>query len=381
MPTVIQDTQGIFLGTFASFDTSSNLDLIEGQWGPAGSAEPNIGETASLAITAFEGNVGSPAADTTALDDGENGHGVAVDGGTKQNITYITQYTDITFDTDQGSFIATMAIVQLEDGSSFLIQNPTSPSFRSYEDQIGTATVQTWTIPNLSASPRANFVVPEVEWIPEGSIPCFTVGTLILTDRGDAPIEALRQGDLIQTLDNGLRPIRWIGQKKISAMRLRSQENIRPIRIKTGVLGEGLPRSDLIVSPQHRILVRSIIAQKMFGKKEVLLAAKCLLELDGIDAVEDLTEITYVHFLLDRHEIVFANGAETESLYTGPEALKSLSGRSRDEIFSIFPELSDIDHRALATRTFVRVRKGRQLAMRHKNNRKPLTAKRPVLES
>ena len=66
--------------------------------------------------------------------------------------------------------------------------------------------------------------------------------------------------------------------------------------------------ADLIVSPQHRMLVRSQIAQKMFGTPEVLVAAKQLCQLRGIDVVEDLVDVTYVHFLFDAHQIVLANG-------------------------------------------------------------------------
>ena len=70
----------------------------------------------------------------------------------------------------------------------------------------------------------------------------------------------------------------------------------------------------------------------MFGTDEVLVAAKQLLQIDGIDVADDLDEVVYVHFIFDRHEIVYANGAESESLYTGPEALKTLSPQAREEI-------------------------------------------------
>lgn len=70
---------------------------------------------------------------------------------------------------------------------------------------------------------------------------------------------------------------------------------------------------DLLVSPQHRILVRSKVAQRMFGKQEVLAAAKHLLTLDGIEIADDVQETTYYHILFDRNEIVYADGAEAET--------------------------------------------------------------------
>ena len=80
----------------------------------------------------------------------------------------------------------------------------------------------------------------------------------------------------------------------------------------------------------------------MFGAPEVLVAAKQLLQIDGID-LDDAADVTYVHFLCDRHEVVFSNGAPTESLYTGPEALKSVGAAAREEIFVLFPQLRDRD--------------------------------------
>ncbi|KRW97185.1 hypothetical protein AQY21_05000 [Paracoccus sp. MKU1] len=100
-----------------------------------------------------------------------------------------------------------------------------------------------------------------------------------------------------------------------------------------------MPTGDLVVSPQHRILARSHIAQTMFGTAEVLVAAKQLLALDGIEIAEDLSEVEYYHILFDHHEIVFSNGAETESLYTGAEALRVVGPAAAQEILALFPEL------------------------------------------
>jgi hypothetical protein len=47
-------------------------------------------------------------------------------------------------------------------------------------------------------------------------------------------------------------------------------------------LGPGVPARPLHVSPQHRILLRNRVAQRMFGAAEVLVAAKALLDLPGV---------------------------------------------------------------------------------------------------
>ena len=205
-------------------------------------------------------------------------------------------------------------------------------------------------------------------------VPCFAAGTMIATAKGQVAVEALRAGDLVHTRDAGLKPVRWTGARTLTADQLAAMPELRPIRIRAGALGGGTPVADLIVSPQHRILVRSKIAVRMFGADEVLVAAKQLLQLDGIDIATDVAEVTYVHFLCDDHQVVFSNGAETESLYTGAEALRGVGPAAREEIFAIFPELRELDPALLPrpARVLASGRMGRRLAVRHAGNGRPL---------
>ncbi|GLK63344.1 Hint domain-containing protein [Paracoccus kondratievae] len=203
---------------------------------------------------------------------------------------------------------------------------------------------------------------------------CFTRGALILTDNGEVKIEDLQVGDLVVTRDHGLQPIRWIGSRKLRSSELGVLPKLRPIRIKAGALGDGVPSSDLLVSPQHRVLVRSKIARKMFGTDEVLVAAKQLVLLDGIDIATDMQEVEYFHILFDRHEVVISNGAETESLFTGPEALKAVGQAALDEIFTLFPELADPDYVPQPARFLPSGRQARRMGMRHLQNNRPLVS-------
>lgn len=203
-----------------------------------------------------------------------------------------------------------------------------------------------------------------------GEIVCFGRGTLILTDCGDVAVEDLREGDLVMTRDHGAQPIRWIGSHCMGAVILYAQPHLRPIRISADALGQNAPAQDLIVSPQHRVLVRSKIAQRMFGATEILVAAKHLLELDGVNIADDLAEVEYYHMLFDQHEVITSNGAKTESLYTGPEAIKSIGAQALREVYTLFPELRDRDYGPVPARMVLSGKQGRQLAGRHtKNNR------------
>ncbi|WP_374423950.1 Hint domain-containing protein [Paracoccus sp. (in: a-proteobacteria)] len=203
----------------------------------------------------------------------------------------------------------------------------------------------------------------------ELGIPCFCEGTQIATSQGDIAVEQLKVGDLVRTRDHGLRPIRWIGRRHLDSIDLVTAPHLRPIRISAGALAPNVPARDLLVSPQHRILVRSHIAQRMFGSHEVLIAAKQLLAINGIEQVAAET-VTYFHILFDAHEIVLSNGAETESLYTGAQALKAVGPAARAEILALFPELRDTP--AEAARCLVPGGRAQQLARRHARNGKDL---------
>lgn len=203
-------------------------------------------------------------------------------------------------------------------------------------------------------------------------VPCFTLGTWIATPSGSVRVEDLKVGDLVLTKDRGPQPVRWIGRRKLSAATLLSHPNLRPIRITAGALGRATPATDLIVSPQHRVLVRSQIAQRMFGASEVLCAAKQLMEVDGIDIALDIEEVEYFHILFDWHEVVTSNGAETESLYTGAQALNAIGPQAKDEIFALFPELRNPEAPRPPARPLLSGRVARKMAVRHITNAKAL---------
>lgn len=186
---------------------------------------------------------------------------------------------------------------------------------------------------------------------------CFVRGTKLTTDLCQMAVEDLAVGDLIDTVDNGLQTIRWIGSRQLDAIDLAQAPNLLPIKISAGCLGFGTPHRDLFVSPQHRMLITSIIAKNLFNNAEVLVAAKDLLDLDGVEIVQT-SEVEYFHILFDDHQLVVANGAVTESLYTGTQAMKSLPAKSVAEITALFPELRDTDAIINAARPLIAKRDG-----------------------
>ncbi len=172
----------------------------------------------------------------------------------------------------------------------------------------------------------------------ENIIPCFTPGTLIATPKGEALVEDLKAGDRIITRDNGIQEIRWTGVKKMGYRDLFNNPHLKPVLIQQGSLGNGLPERDMLVSPNHRLLVANDRTALYFDEHEVLVAAKHLVSAKGVNTV-DSVGTTYIHFMFDRHEVVLSNGAWTESFQPGDYTLKGMGNAQRNEIFELFPDL------------------------------------------
>ncbi|WP_158964214.1 Hint domain-containing protein [Chachezhania sediminis] len=172
------------------------------------------------------------------------------------------------------------------------------------------------------------------------TIPCFTTGTMIDTPLGPVAVEDLQVGDEVMTMDRGAVPVEWIGTRSLSAVALRAYPNRRPVRIPAGALAQGVPAQDLIVSPQHRVLIDSDISMRMTGSAQLLLPAVKLVGYNGIERISPADGVVYVHFTCRQHEVVFSNGCPTESLYLGPQTLASLSDDARAELLDLFPEFN-----------------------------------------
>ncbi|QFT96113.1 Hemolysin, chromosomal [Roseovarius sp. THAF8] len=173
----------------------------------------------------------------------------------------------------------------------------------------------------------------------EELIVCFTPGAQIATPQGTRAVETLRPGDRVFTRDNGIREIRWVGRRDLGAADLAAMPKFQPILIRKGALGADMPDRDMLVSPNHRMLLANELAEVMFGEREVLIAAKHLTGLDGVDrAVTD--RVSYIHLMFDHHEVILADAAWSESFQPGDYSMRGVGQESRDEILTLFPELA-----------------------------------------
>jgi len=130
----------------------------------------------------------------------------------------------------------------------------------------------------------------------------------------------------------------------MTGARLHAMPHLRPIRFRAGALGVGRPENDLLVSPQHRMLVNGPAARALFNTAEVLVAAEDLRNDHSILVDHSLREVTYIHILLDRHQIIWANGLETESFHPSNTALDTVAPDQRSGLLDLLPGLADNPH-------------------------------------
>ena len=177
-----------------------------------------------------------------------------------------------------------------------------------------------------------------------GGVICFTPQTRLLTPDGERQINSLRSGDLVLTRDNGPQAILWTGHRRMSGARLYAMPHLRPIRFRAGALGIARPDEDLLVSPQHRMLIKGAAASALFNTPEVLIAAEDLINDSTILIDHTLREVTYVHVLLAQHNVVWANGLETESFHPSNTALDTVEDSQRAGLLAILPDVAENPH-------------------------------------
>jgi len=137
----------------------------------------------------------------------------------------------------------------------------------------------------------------------EGAIiPCVVRGTMIRTPDGDVPVETLAIGDQVVSVDGTIKQVRWIGRRSYARAFIERNPKVAPIRIQAGALGGDMPTADLIVSPEHALYLDG-----------ALIPARFLTNGDTISPISSLESVDYFHLELDGPDVVWTNGAPTET--------------------------------------------------------------------
>lgn len=133
-------------------------------------------------------------------------------------------------------------------------------------------------------------------------VPCYGIGTLIRTDRGDVAVENLMIGDRLLTLSGEALPLRWIGRRSYAGWLAIGNSDVQPIRFKAGSLADHVPSRDLLVSPEHAMFLDG-----------VLIPARHLINNVSILKATLMEEVHYFHLELGQHAVIFAEDAAAES--------------------------------------------------------------------
>lgn len=190
---------------------------------------------------------------------------------------------------------------------------------------------------DMNAFGNGRIAVQNVNANPAPVPVCYVEGTRLEGVNGPLAVEDLRVGDLLMTMDNGPLPICWIGWTE--HLWPGADERFRPVRIPARSLDGGLPERDLLVSPQHRILLTRETFAFLNDDEQCFVPALSLLGYRGVQVDTSSPKVRYYHVLLSRHCILTAEGLLSESFFPGPVALRSLSLGNRVQVMTLFPNL------------------------------------------
>lgn len=356
---------GFFIGTGPIIDPTEGNDTAENAAALVGQTYGGVQQAlAANIVTITAVNTGGTA---TALDQNNNNANdqVIVNDGSGP-VTYIFDAAALyraTLTYIDGTTATVDAIVfQTTTGELFLA--PGQAAGGAWNTALTAGALRSITFSSVLGATYAGLALDRAAL----SFPtCFARGTRIATPDGPRPVERLLPGDAVLTLDRGAQPLAWVGSRRVGAAEMMLNPALRPVVIRAGSLGRGLPHGDLVLSQQHRVLVASRIAARLAGQSEVLVPARHLLGLPGVDLARVCGGVDYWHILFDRHEIVLSEGARTESLLPGPQAMQSLSPAARSEIKALFPDLPWLPARHLPPGKIAR-----DIAGRHARNDRPL---------
>lgn len=252
--------------------------------------------------------------------------GIALGDGDAKSHSVEPRPADSSFILTNGAQTFTVTVIDIGCGRAPLLM---------FLDEVPPQNSELWVVHHTVSLSRISAEEPDSK-----GVICFTEGTRIATMSGSIAVETLKLGDLVLTKDNGPQPIEWIGKRHMSGARLFAMPRLRPVRLRAGALGIEQPDLELLVSPEHRMLVTGRVALDLFNTPEVLVAAKDLIDHRLVVTDTIAPSVTYIHLLLPKHNVVWANGVATESFHPADSALSSLSAEDRSTLLARHPDLA-----------------------------------------
>lgn len=213
--------------------------------------------------------------------------------------------------------------------------------------------LERWYSDNYNPSAEPEFYTQDMNASYDHRFVCFASETRIRTPEGSKAAGAFQCGDLVSTKDDGDVAVVWVGHRICAA-----EGPNAPVVFGQGALGNTAP---VRLSQQHRVLVQSPYVHYYFGVEEAFVPAKACVN-DADIRIIPQARICYVHLLLEKHHVVWAEGMECESLFLGDQAMKVL--------YSL-PECQNMQHsmnrsveQAMTARPVLKLKEA-QLLMQH----------------
>jgi Hint domain len=140
----------------------------------------------------------------------------------------------------------------------------------------------------------------------DGGTNCFLSGTCIRTPKGEVEVDDLAVGDLVDTIGGAAKPIKWIGRRLLERSHGQGwPSDTLPVKVARSAFGALVPHTDLFLSPAHAVYVDGLLVPVTN-----LINGRSIVRCSG----SDFETIEYFHFELDTHDVIFAEGAPTETL-------------------------------------------------------------------
>ncbi|WP_458789577.1 Hint domain-containing protein [Yoonia sp. MH D7] len=248
-----------------------------------------------------------------------------IDAGRMDSVAYLDPLFRDSFRVTNGYDVWTITV--LETG-------PASEPLCMFMNEIPPQDCELWVVDHHTRTPLR--VADEAI---SGGVICFTPGTMIRTPDGARDVASLSEGDFVQTADNGRAEVLWLGGRNVSGARMRAIPSLMPVRLRPGALDRDVPDAGLLVSPDHRIVLRGPQARALYNCDEVLVTARDLINDHSIIRDHSLRNVRYIHMMLPQHEVVFANGVATESFHPAAAELSAMDEIEEGRLYDRLPEL------------------------------------------
>lgn len=144
---------------------------------------------------------------------------------------------------------------------------------------------------------------------PVGPMPSLAADTPLLSPSGYRPISQIGRGDPLISIQNARVPILHKISRTVPA-----RGSFAPIKLRAPYLGL---TSDIIVSPDQRLILSGTDVEYVFGREAVLVPARHLVDGRVASYVNTGSLMTYHQLVMPKHDVLDAVGCAIESQYVG----------------------------------------------------------------